>query len=229
MSATAARTHPSLGRFDPGESHVFVKPSKKINNHNDIETFLSSLAYRDITAFLLQLNRSMFPSKIPAAESKPETQNSGSSVQAWPLGSDAVEFSEAVRRLQLLLTKLDSMIDEVPPDTGPRRFGNISFRKWCEEMELRAATMMDECLPVEVLSQGVHGSDDSCTAKEELMAYLKGSFGSSERLDYGTGHELSFLAFLASLWKLNVFAENEPGVEERGIVLGVIEPYVQPL
>lgn len=94
-------------------------------------------------------------------------------------------------------------------------------------MELRAAAMMDECLPAEILQQGVNDSEDTCTAKEELMAYLKGSFGSSERLDYGTGHELSFLAFLASLWKLNAFAENESGVEERGIVLGVVEPYVK--
>jgi serine/threonine-protein phosphatase 2A activator len=53
-----------------------------------------------------------------------------------------------------------------------------------------------------------------------------GSFGSPQRLDYGTGHELSFLAFLGCLWKLNFFPRSEQGVEERGIVLGVFELYL---
>jgi serine/threonine-protein phosphatase 2A activator len=39
-------------------------------------------------------------------------------------------------------------------------------------------------------------------------------------LDYGTGHELSFLAFLACLSKIKAFA---PG-EERAIVIGVVQP-----
>ncbi|KAK5277966.1 Serine/threonine-protein phosphatase 2A activator 1, partial [Cryomyces antarcticus] len=53
-----------------------------------------------------------------------------------------------------------------------------------------------------------------------------GSFGSAQRLDYGTGHELSFLAFLGCIWKLGGFPRTEAGVEERGVVLGVIEPYL---
>jgi hypothetical protein len=37
---------------------------------------------------------------------------------------------------------------------------------------------------------------------------------------YGTGHELSFLAFLGGIWKLNGFPKTDPGVEERAIVVG---------
>ena len=44
--------------------------------------------------------------------------------------------------------------------------------------------------------------------------------------DYGTGHELSFLAFLGGIWKLNGFPKTDPGVEERAIVVGVIHPCV---
>lgn len=168
--------------------------------------------------FILQLNRAMVPSKI--------TEEDGSQrVQTWPLSCDSVEFSEPVRRLQLLLSKIDSIVDEVPPDTGPRRFGNVSFRKWWQEVEKRAPELMDECLQPEVLRQGAEGPD-SVSAKEELTAYFMGSFGSPQRLDYGTGHELSFVAFLGCLWKLNGFPKTGSGVEERGIVLGVIEPYV---
>ncbi|OAL73698.1 phosphotyrosyl phosphatase activator [Trichophyton violaceum] len=149
----------------------------------------------------------MFPSKA-------SSESGSSNVEVWTLDSDSVDFSEPVRRLQLLLSKLESLIDEVAPDTGPRRFGNISFRKWCEEMESRAASIMDECLPPEILQQKSE-EGETVTAREELMSYLTGSFGSSQRLDYGTGHELSFLAFLACLWKLNGFAQADPGVEER--------------
>ncbi|KMU83818.1 serine/threonine-protein phosphatase 2A activator 1 [Coccidioides immitis H538.4] len=207
-----------LQPLDPAARHSFKTPSKQINDHQDVTTFLSSLAYKDIITFVLQLNRAMVPSKF--------LENGMQKIQMWQLASDAIEFSEPVRRLQLLLTRLESIIDEVPPDTGPRRFGNVSFRKWYQEMEARAETIMDECLPSEVLESG--GEDpEAVTAKMELMAYFTGSFGSSQRLDYGTGHELSFVAFLGCLWKLNAFAKSEPGVEERGIVVGVIEPYLK--
>jgi serine/threonine-protein phosphatase 2A activator len=54
-----------------------------------------------------------------------------------------------------------------------------------------------------------------------------GSFGSAQRLDYGTGHELSFVAFVACLWKLGFFNDAKQGDMEREIVLNVIEPYVK--
>ncbi|KAF3491358.1 uncharacterized protein GIQ15_00875 [Arthroderma uncinatum] len=217
---TTAIAFPSLQRLDPNTPHTFIRPVKKINDHQDVQTFLSSLAYRDIMIFILQLNRCMLPSKTL------DEEGNTAEVEVWTLDSDSIDFSEPVRRLQLLLSKLESLIDEVAPDTGPRRFGNISFRKWCEEMESRTATIMDECLPPEILQQKSEDGE-TVTAKEELMAYLTGSFGSSQRLDYGTGHELSFLAFLACLWKLNGFARADPGEEERGIVVGVIEPYLR--
>ena len=62
--------------------------------------------------------------------------------------------------------------------------------------------------------------EQRATLVDELKFYLLGSFGSAQRLDYGTGHELSFLAFLGALWKLNAFEEGE----ERGIVVGVVQP-----
>jgi serine/threonine-protein phosphatase 2A activator len=207
----SVRTLPTL---DPSAAHPFAEPSKKIHESQDVSTFLSSKAYVDIMTFLLQLNRSVFPSKFP-----------GGSVQAWPLSSGAVEFSAPVRQLQVLLSKLEAIIEEAPPDTGPRRFGNVSFRKWFQIVESRASELLEECLSPEVLE--TKSSDPSGpTVKTELMAYFLGSWGSAQRLDYGTGHELSFLAFLGGIWKLNGFPKTTPGVEERAIVLGVIQPYV---
>lgn len=182
-----------------------------------MSTFLVSKAYADIVTFLLQLNRSIVPRKNFDVDSQKDI------IRSWTLNSESVVYSEPVRRLQQLLSRLESIIEEVPPDTGPRRFGNISFRKWVHQVESRALELLDECLST-VLIQSERNISAMSSAAEELKTYLIGSFGSGQRLDYGTGHELSFLAFLACLWKLNVFPRSAPGVEERGIVLGVIEP-----
>ncbi|KAL4896113.1 Phosphotyrosyl phosphate activator protein-domain-containing protein [Aspergillus ambiguus] len=212
MNTPAVRILPT---FNPSEGHNFIEPSKRINEGEDVSEFLCSKAYVDIMTFLLQLNRSMIPSKLPDGR-----------VQTYPLNSDAVEYSAPVRQLQQLLSKLEAILSEAPPDTGPRRFGNISFRKWYHIVESRASALLEECLSPELL-QTPSSDRNHPTAEAELKAYFLGSWGSAQRLDYGTGHELSFLAFLAGIWKLNGFPKNSPGVEERAIVLGVIEPYLE--
>ncbi|KAJ5155149.1 Serine/threonine-protein phosphatase 2A activator 1 [Penicillium capsulatum] len=212
---TDGRAVRNLPKLDPSASHTFIEPVKRIHEGQDVSTFLVSKAYTDIMTFLLQLNRSMFPMK-----------QADGTAQAWLYGSDAVQFSAPIRQLQRLLSKLEDIIQEVPPDTGPRRFGNISFRRWHEVLESRASELLRECLPTELLE--VPSSEaGGPTAESELRAYFLGSWGSRQRLDYGTGHELSFMAFLAAIWKLNGFPTSEAGVEERAIVLGVIEPYLE--
>lgn len=211
-----------LPALDPSVGHAFLEPCKRIHESQDVSTFLTSKAYVDLMTFILQLNRSMFPVKKTSADEE------GPSVQTWPLNSDAVEFSAPVRQCQLLLSKLEAILEEAPPDTGPRRFGNVSFRKWFQIVESRADQLLEECLAPGVLGQKL-AEGSTVTAKEELKAYFLGSWGSAQRLDYGTGHELSFLAFLGGMWKLNGFPKNEAGVEERAIVIGVIQPYVSYL
>jgi serine/threonine-protein phosphatase 2A activator len=198
---------PTLSKLDNLDSHKFEEPSKKIHDGEDVSFFLTSVAYRDIVTFILQLNRSVIPRK--------DYTKGSSKATSWPLGSPDVEFSFAVQTLRALLNKLLNLVDEVPPDTGPRRFGNVSFRKWHRLIEDQIDELLDQYLPEEL-----------APAHEELAAYLLGSFGSPQRLDYGTGHELSFLAFLACLWKVNFFQDSEQGVEERGIVLGLFELYL---
>ncbi|EOD47177.1 putative phosphotyrosyl phosphatase activator protein [Neofusicoccum parvum UCRNP2] len=204
----------ALSQLDPTASHEFVVPKKQINDGEDVSFFLTSTGYADIMTWLLQLNAAMFPKK------------NASSYQAWQLASEDVTFSEPVQRLRALMGKLEAIIDEAPPDPGPRRFGNVSFRKWYEIVESRLPKLLDDTLSPEMLCFGKPSQDNATSAKDELQAYLVGSFGSSQRLDYGTGHELSFLAFLGGIWKLGGFAQGEPGVEERGIVIGIIEPAI---
>ena len=203
-----------LDDFNP---HTFLVPVKRINEGQDVSLFLTSEAYRDIMTFLMQLNRAMFPCLKHDASSGQEI------IAVWEIGSPDIHLSETVVQLRTMLQLLNDIIDEVPPDTGPRRFGNVSFKRWSELLESRAPRLLEQFLPNKVMSFKHESGYD---AMSELGAYFIGGFGSSQRLDYGTGHELSFLAFLGCVWKLGGFRASMSGEEERGIVVGVIAPYV---
>jgi hypothetical protein len=72
------------------------------------------------------------------------------------------------------------------------RFGNKSFKTWLDRVLQNADTMLAEIIPIK-------------EAIPELKAYLVDSFGSYERIDYGTGHELNFVIFLLCMVKLGIF------------------------
>ncbi|KAG4431701.1 Serine/threonine-protein phosphatase 2A activator 1 [Cadophora sp. M221] len=203
--------------LDPTGQHAFVKPIKRIHEGHDVPSFLTSQAYRDIGIFVMQLNIAICPRKLPG---------NGQS-QSWQLDS-AIVLSEPVRKLQELLQSIDAIIEEAPPDQGPRRFGNVSFRKWYEILESRISSLLETHLLSSVLDIK-STSGDRVSILDELTPYLMGAFGSSQRLDYGTGHELSFLAFLGCIWKLGGFTTklSQDGELERSIVLGIIEPYLR--
>jgi serine/threonine-protein phosphatase 2A activator len=211
--ASNAPTTPALNRLDSNEGCAFTVPAKRINDGDDVTFFLASKAYADIMTFIFQLNTAMVPRR----------QSDTSPAKEWTLNDLDVTFPPIVQDLAKLLRTLTAIIDDAPPDPGPRRFGNVSFRKWYDIVRERVPQLLSECAPREVVE---FKSTSETPASAELEAYLNGSFGSSQRLDYGTGHELSFLAFLACLWKLGAFPESKDGDIERAIVLGVIEPYL---
>jgi serine/threonine-protein phosphatase 2A activator len=217
---TAASSQPTsspnlqtLKKIDPSSSHSFQKPSKCIHEGPDVSRFLTSLAYRDIGIFLLQLNHAVVPRNKPGTPVP----------QIWNIPSKMPE-TPSIQALQVLLGKIDALIAEAPPDPGPRRFGNVSFRKWYGMLEEQLSMFLGEGKIGDTLKAA--GGD---AATEEVGSYLLGAFGSSQRLDYGTGHELSFLAFLGCLWKLGYFQDGRQGGDiEREIVLYVFERYVNP-
>lgn len=216
----SASAFPQLGILDPNTPHTFLAPGKRINDGPDVARFLTSKAYRDIGIFVMQLNRALCPRKNPSGSGPPKS---------FPLVGGDRHDPESVRKLQSLLKETAAIIDEAPPDPGPRRFGNISFRKWYAMLEERVDGLLREYVGADVLgfpAAEVKGGDgESADAMDELKAYFLGAFGSPQRLDYGTGHELSFLAFLGCLWKLGAFKDGTQGGDiERSLVLGVFEP-----
>ncbi|KAG9728001.1 phosphotyrosyl phosphatase activator, partial [Aureobasidium melanogenum] len=99
------------------------------------------------------------------------------------------------------------------------------FRTWYKAVQEATPSLLQDALSDKLWGRARDHAELSAL-NLELAAYLLASFGSPERLDYGTGHELSFLAFLACIWKLGGFAHANSGVQERAIVTAVIQPYL---
>jgi len=136
-----------------------------------------------------------------------------------------------VKLREAVLAECEKVMEAAPPEQGPRRFGNVAFRKWYALVEERVEGLLEEVLGPVLNSKRGEGltEEGKKGLLEEVKGYFMGGWGSAQRLDYGTGHELSFLAFLGALWKLGVFEEDEgekreEGDVERAVVFGVFEP-----
>jgi serine/threonine-protein phosphatase 2A activator len=64
--------------------------------------------------------------------------------------------------------------------------------------------------------------DDKKDAAVELVPYVLDSFGNSTRIDYGTGHELTFIFFLMALFKIGVLEKSD----ELAVAIKVFDAYL---
>nr|ABK24372.1 unknown [Picea sitchensis] len=111
--------------------------------------------------------------------------------------SDECFESPAVKAIVEILGIMDGWIDEIPPLQQPARYGNPAFRQWQERLQ-QGQELMDR-----VLTQDLHASIP------EIYPYFGDSFGNAMRIDYGTGHEANFAAWLFCLARLGVLTEND--------------------
>uniref|UniRef100_A0A8C4X8Y1 Serine/threonine-protein phosphatase 2A activator n=1 Tax=Erpetoichthys calabaricus TaxID=27687 RepID=A0A8C4X8Y1_ERPCA len=122
------------------------------------------------------------------------------------------KVSENIKKLVALLDKLDRWIDETPPVDQPSRFGNKAFRIWYAKLEQEAENLVSPIIP-----------DELKAAIPEVSVYLKEAVGNSIRIDYGTGHEAAFAAFLCCLCKIGVLRVDD----QLSIVFKVFNRYLQ--
>ncbi|KAM6431490.1 serine/threonine-protein phosphatase 2A activator isoform 1-T1 [Liasis olivaceus] len=122
------------------------------------------------------------------------------------------KVSEPIEKLVTLLNTLDQWIDETPPVDQPSRFGNKAFRTWYAKVDQGAETLVAAV----VLEQ-------QAEAVPEVAVYLKESVGNSTRIDYGTGHEAAFAAFLCCLCKIGVLRVDD----QLAIVFKVFNRYLE--
>ncbi|XP_073986836.1 serine/threonine-protein phosphatase 2A activator-like [Rhodnius prolixus] len=106
--------------------------------------------------------------------------------------------SPAVEGVLALLTTFKGWVTDIPPIEQPQRFGNKAFRTWYDRLKKE----IDELLHF-TLADRYH------IALTELKYYLQEGFGNATRIDYGTGHEMSFCMFLCGLFKIGAFTEDD--------------------
>ncbi|KAL9926987.1 phosphotyrosyl phosphatase activator [Glossina fuscipes fuscipes] len=112
--------------------------------------------------------------------------------------TDAYYVSKVMKKLLEIFERLNHLVDVTPPIDQPQRFGNKAFRAWSRKMNHEIFHVLQKCLP-----------EDKCNYVTELGFYLSESFGNAVRIDYGTGHELSFVFFLCGLFKSGILQERD--------------------
>lgn len=112
--------------------------------------------------------------------------------------SDEMPVSAVISKIVEFMNRLYDLVGEFPPLKQPMRFGNRAFKQFHSRLcELSPAFVAD-------ILQG-----NSADANFEVASYLNTAFGNETRIDYGTGHELSFAVFLLCLFKLKVIGKAD--------------------
>ncbi|KAG0196437.1 Serine/threonine-protein phosphatase 2A activator [Mortierella sp. GBA30] len=127
--------------------------------------------------------------------------------------SDPVPESDATKKIVALLDTLDSWIDQVPPKADPQCFGNVPFRDYIHLREEMATTLLETLLP-----QQLHA------AIQEISPYLTQGLGHGIRIDCGSGHGLSFVAWLACI---EIIGFVKGPVDNPAVVLRVFVRYLE--
>ncbi|CAN0909979.1 Serine/threonine-protein phosphatase 2A activator [Linum grandiflorum] len=112
--------------------------------------------------------------------------------------SDPCRLSETVSSIVSILETLAQWIEEIPPVQQAARYGNVSYRTWHGRLAEACDSLMLQLLPEELKSATV-----------EIGPYFMDSFGNSSRIDYGTGHETNFAAWLYCLARLGIIMEED--------------------
>ncbi|CRL01314.1 CLUMA_CG014249, isoform A [Clunio marinus] len=121
------------------------------------------------------------------------------------------DVSPVVQKLINMLENFEKLAIETPPIDQPQRFGNVAFRTWYQKLKDQVTPALKDVLP-----------DHLQCAIIEIVPYILDSFGNPTRIDYGTGHELSFILFLMTFFKIGALSKSD----ELAVVLKVFNTYL---
>lgn len=185
-----------------GQTHA-QEPLKRIYDEQDLVLF-----HRSIASQKLHHVMSLIADKVTATE-VPEnclrvtivTRDLGTREPDTKFECNKSHaYTGNIAELIKIFDVFDQLIDETPPLQGPRRFGNMACRDWHVKMRAQSSTLLRKL-----------STDEQYIT--ELSYYLVNAFGSEVRLDYGSGHELSFIAFFGGLFDSGIIDETISGQE----------------
>jgi serine/threonine-protein phosphatase 2A activator len=88
--------------------------------------------------------------------------------------------------------KLRNLLEQTPPVKQSAPFSNPAFKTWHRLLTQNASDLLGGITP-----------------DPEAQFYFLFSFGNPARLDFGSGHELNFLAFICCLFRLNLLNDSD--------------------
>lgn len=174
-------------------------PRKRINSPHDLETFTQSKLCQQLVSFISELAEA-----VKGLPITPERRAAASGM---------------VQAMAGMLDEMERWVDDIPPLAQPMRFGNKAFRQWHERLCERS-----ESLLMDVLSKAsLPDTTQVPILAAELSHYLRVAFGDERRIDYGTGHEVAFLAILFILGARGLL----PRTDAADAVLVVFASYIR--
>jgi hypothetical protein len=198
-------------------------PHRCIFNDVDMKAFMESSTKKELLSFVEAMGKSCTTGDAPFDPSAPLN-----------------DLTPSMASFHGSLSQMISWVDDFPP-TNPEaaRFGNPAFRLWHGRLMERSNAIItsilqarDENLTVEeAAARGRQAAAGELETKEDssirqVSCYLHDSFGHATRLDYGTGHESSFLVFLLVLSKVKCLGESPTLPVLRATALSIFSQYL---
>eukprot|EP00049_Salpingoeca_infusionum_P000797 m.42426 g.42426 ORF g.42426 m.42426 type:complete len:437 (-) comp10690_c0_seq1:450-1760(-) len=111
---------------------------------------------------------------------------------------DAPPPSTAVSNMLGLLEKIDGLVDATPPVAQTARFANPAVRVFHTKLAQNIEQYWREAV-----------DEQFHELFPAIQPYILDSFGNQTRMDYGSGHELAFVAFLCCCSLKRIFAPED--------------------
>eukprot|EP00477_Mikrocytos_mackini_P000907 GAHX01000974.1.p1 GENE.GAHX01000974.1~~GAHX01000974.1.p1 ORF type:complete len:299 (+),score=48.30 GAHX01000974.1:88-984(+) len=127
--------------------------------------------------------------------------NISNGIKSKALDSEPIN-NKFLNELNLFITEVRGdaeSFDKTETLQDNKRFGNPHFRDWLTKIKIKIHAYNEKTVP------GVENKEDVVC---ELTDYFLDSFGERMRLDYGTGHELSFILYLLANEKLGLISST---------------------
>lgn len=120
------------------------------------------------------------------------------SIRGKKLSESCRHESETLISICSVLDTLASWVDEIPPIQQTNKYGNFAYRDWYDRLLADSEALILKFLP-----------EDLKMRTKELVPYFTDSFGNFAKLDYGTNHELNFVAWINCLARMGVVKEED--------------------
>ncbi len=229
-TVTGIVNYPNMSNTGPKEEgEASSLPQRCIFDENDMKSFVESPTKAELLKFVEAMGKSCASATAREYSYDPED----------PLKN----LPPAMACLHGALQEMVSWVDQIPPQTQSSvgiRFGNPSFKAWHEKLMERSESIIatilyarddTELTPEAACQRGRDAAAGEPLPKgdssvQQVSPYLHDSFGHAIRLDYGTGHESSFLVFLFILSKVKCMGALSM-VTLKAVTLSIVHQYLK--